>query len=450
MIQTEVTSKNANEHHIAVSLPQQVYDEIYARKAADLANNAKIPGFRAGKLPPQVVQKKFGTQLHDETASELVQAHYVAAIEHSGLTPALQPVLNIPAVQPASGFSFTLDLVTLPEIALKPLSEIEVERMVVDITDRDLDSVVERLMRDRVKYTADSDRIAEHGDRILIDFKGSVDGEVFEGGQAESVHLVLGEKRFLPDMEKGLEGVKAAESRTLSVSFPEDYGHAALAGKVASFDVLVHEVAQPSPYDDEADLAIGLELVDPEGLREDIRERLESESKQAETQKNQQYIADALLASHPLTLPNAMVQQEMQESGKRVVEQMKEQGVEMTQEMFADPAFQDELRSRAQRNITVSLLLQDVKESAAIEIEDADVDAELSEISASYPEEQREQFTSIIRNQEETMNSLRSRILERKCIAHIFSQAKVKENHVDFTTLEEQAEEQAEEHGESA
>ena len=426
MIQTEIKAIGANEYMVHVTVPQGEYDRIYAEQIQKLSRQAKLPGFRPGKTPRQVVEKQFGPKLHDDTVSELLQTHYVSAIESSGLNPAVQPELDIPEVQPAGSFEFTLKVTTWPQTEAKNLADLSFEQTTVEVEAADIDGVVERLMQSQVSYQEAADAKVEKGDQVHIDFVGSIDGDKFEGGSGEGVALVVGEGRFIPGFEDQLVGAAVGGEVNVEVTFPVDYPAAHLAGKAASFATVVKSIGKPEKPADEDALAKLLGFADSVVFRADIEQRLSQEAEHASHEVTREAVFDALLAANEVELPEALIEQDMVETTKRVVENMKRQGVEAQREMFADEAFRQEVRQRSERGLKLSVLLQSLRQKAGIDLTDQEIDDEIDRQSKQYPEEQQVQFKSWIRGQKEQMAALREGLLERKCVAYIASQAKVK------------------------
>jgi len=426
MIQTEVKKLGTDEHAVNVHVPQAEYDRVYAGHVSKLQAKLKLPGFRPGMTPKGMVEKQFGTKAHEDTVSELVQSHYVDAIEKSGLTPAIQPELELPAVQPATGFQFTLKVVTWPEVKLNKLSKLSITETSVEVTDPDIQSVVDRLMGSQVRYEAEKGRKAEKDDELTVDFAGFVDNEPFEGGRGEDVKLVLGSDQFIPGFEDQLEGVKAGEERSIDVNFPADYQHKPLAGKAARFEVQVKSVGAPVQASDEDELAGMLNFDGSKALRDDIRSRLTSEAEQAGFEATRDAAFDALLKANDVHVPEMMIEQDMQQTRSRVLKSMREQGMEASPEMFDAPEHRDELHKRSSRALAISLLLNAVREANEIEVSDDDVEAELDLQAKQYPEDQHNAFKSWMHSQNEKMAGLRDKLLEKKCVVCIIEQAKTK------------------------
>jgi len=426
MIQTKVKELGKNEHQVHVSLPQGEYDRIYAEQIDKLTRQAKLPGFRPGKTPNQVIEKQFGPKLHEDTVSELIQANYVKAIESSGLVPAVQPELDIPAIQPQGNFEFSMKVTTWPKVEVKGLTKLKFDETEVVVEKGDIASVIERLQKSQVKFEEEKGRKAEQGDQLHIDFVGSIDGEAFDGGKGEDVALVLGEGRFIPGFEDQLIGHKAGDDLTVKVTFPEQYQAAHLAGKAASFATTVKSVGKPVTAENEDDLAKMLGFENAAALHADVESRLNEEAEQASLSSTREAALDALLAANKVELPEALIAEDMRSTTQRVVENMKQQGVPVDKAMFEDDAFKQEVRDRSEKGLKLSVLLQSVQAQGEVSVDDAEMDAEIDRQAQQYPEEQHEQFKAWIKGQQDQMGSLRERLLERKCVEFIVSKAKTK------------------------
>lgn len=198
MIQTKVKKIGDNEHQVHVQIAQEEYDRIYSEQADKLAGAAKLPGFRQGKMPADMLKKQFGAKIHEDTVSALLQAHYMTAIESSGLTPAAQPELDIHAIQPDSGFEFTMKVVTWPEVKVKALSKLKFDHVEVEVTDQDIQTVIDRLIKSQVKYEIEDGRVAEKGDQVVIDFVGFLGDEPLKAAKARMHRWCLAQASLFP------------------------------------------------------------------------------------------------------------------------------------------------------------------------------------------------------------------------------------------------------------
>ncbi len=425
MIQTEVKPLGHNEHEVEVRLPKSEYERIYAEEAKKLMTQVKLPGFRQGKTPAHVIQKQFGSKIHEDTVSALLQQHYVAAIESSGLTPAVQPELSMPLEQPDDAFVFTLNVAIWPEVTLSKLSKLEFEQVEVTVDDADVQGVLERLYQSQVSYVVVEERAAIKGDQLHIDFEGFIDDEAFDGGKGENVALVLGEGRFIPGFEEQLLGKKADESCVVEVSFPDDYQAENLAGKAARFETKIISVGEAKKANDDAELAQLLNFDDVDAMMLDMRQGLDKEALKAGKDTNRDAALNALLEAHVMDLPASLVAEDVKTTTARVVQNMKQQGMDPAPEMFEDEAFRAEIRGRSERGLKLSVLIQALRVESALVLEDEEVDVAVDEMVASYPDTMRDDYAKYIRENKEQMGALKDRLLEQKCIDYLVGEAKV-------------------------
>ncbi|MBL1352630.1 MAG: trigger factor [Zetaproteobacteria bacterium] len=428
MIQTNVKQLSDHEHQVHVTLPQSEYDRVYAEQTSKLSAQAKLPGFRPGKIPKGVIQKQFGVKIHEDTVSELLQANYVGAIESSGLVPAVQPELTLPSVQPAAEFNFTLNVVTWPKVELSPLADMTLKTTKVSVEDDDIKAVVQRLMTSQVKYEIEDQRTAENGDQVTMDFVGFVGDEAFDGGDGEDHALVLGSGQFIPGFEDQLIGHQAGEHVVVTVTFPDPYQAEHLAGKEARFETDIKSVAKAVTPSDEDALASMLNFEDAAALREDALQRLSLEAEQASYQSSHDAVLEALLEANLMTLPARLVDEEMKSTMQRITQNMKQQGVDMTDDMLTDEAFLSEVRERSERNLKSSILIQTVRKEANIELDEGKVDAELEQLSKQYPADQHDAFVDWMKSQDTEMAGLRDGLLEKECISYVLQTSNVEES----------------------
>jgi len=426
MIQTKVNSTGCDEHDIHVHVPREEYDRIYAMQLQKTVSKARLPGFRPGKTPKNVIAQKFSGQLVEDTASALVQEHYIEALEKSGLIPAIQPEIDIADPADTGGFDFTIKVVTWPKAELKKLSRLSITQTEVAVSEADMQGVIDRLMENQVHYEAADNVKAEDGDEVHMDYTGYLDDKPFEGGKAENARVVIGSGQLLPDLEQGLIGLKTNDERTIEVDFPEDYHHEALAARQTRFEVKVNQVGKAVHPKDEDELAGMLNFDDAVALRADMQARLEREAEQASFDASKQAVFDALLAANSVNIPGALIRQAMAESKKRIVKDMQNRGMEATPEMLEEKKLLERLRNNSEENLKIAVLLQAVRQEAKIDADEIEVEAEINRQAGEYPEEQRDQFRKWIRGNKAQMDSLKDRLLEKKVVTYIISQAKVK------------------------
>src|SRR5699024_4424865 len=261
-----------------VAIPAARVTEAVEAKVRRVGQHAKIPGFRPGKVPFKVLYQRYGDGARQEVVSELVQSAFPEALEQAQLKPAGQPELDLDEVAPGEPLEFTASFDVYPEIELVGLDAISVEQPSAEVTDADVGKTVERI-REQNKAFVDAEREARDDDQVTVDYVGRIDGEEFAGGTGEDVNIILGEQRFLPDLERALVGRTAGEQFDVDVTFPDDYGSEDVAGKTATFSVTVKSVQEPELPELDAEFLeqLGIEEGGVDTLKERIRESLEQE-----------------------------------------------------------------------------------------------------------------------------------------------------------------------------
>src|SRR5262245_14377548 len=300
-----VTSADGLRRELKVVIGAAELERRLEARLDELKDRAKIKGFRPGHVPKQHLRKVFGRSVMAEVVQQAVNETSREAISQRDEQPAFQPKIELPEddaeinkiFDGASDLAYTMSFEVLPKFDVMDLKTLKLERPVADVSDNDVKKSLERLAEANVRY-ATKDGEAKSGDRVTIDFVGKIDGEAFEGGTAEGAPVVLGSSRFIPGFEEGLTGTKAGDERAIDATFPDDYPETRLAGKKATFEVKVKEVASPEtpPLDDAFAKAVGLESL--EQLRDAVKKRLEQDRAVASRTKLKRGLLDALNEAH--------------------------------------------------------------------------------------------------------------------------------------------------------
>jgi len=437
MIKTEVSKLSDNEHRIDVHVPQSEYTRLYEDNLKKLmGQNIRLPGFRPGKVPRHVIVKKFAGNLHQDTISALVQEHYGAALDKSGLQPAVQPMIDLPESQSDDGFIFNLVVTTWPDIALSPLTDLAVEQWDVTVDDADVDGVIERLMESQFRYEA-ADKAVEDGDKVCMDYVGYIGDEAFDGGAAENAELVIGSGAYIPGFEEQLMGAEAGQHVQVAVEFPVNYQAEALAGHSARFEVDIKTVMNGTACATVDDLAVLLGFADEAALREDARTSLTREASKATLEKTRESVDAGLLAANSVDVPARIVREYVQQGVKRYAERRQQEGgaplsdEEQARFMTYGYAVENE-------KLQASIIMQAIREQAELTVSDEDVDAELENMATQYPENQREAYVKWMKESKENRDGIESSVLERKCVDYVLSQAKVTTVVKTITQLQEE------------
>lgn len=429
-MQVSVEATNGLERRMTVSLPTADIDVQVVERLKKAQKTVVINGFRKGKVPMSVLQQRFGAGVRQEVLGEVVNKSYGEALEKEEIRPAGQPTIEpLEDVQEGQDFSYTAVFEVYPEVELGELSKIKLEKAESTVEDSDIDEMIETLRKQNAVWDV-VERPAEDGDTVVIDFKGSIDGEEFDGGSAEGSNLVLGSGQMIPGFESGIIGMKAGETRNVEVTFPEDYQAENLKGKDAVFAITLNEVKESTlpELDEEFMAKFGVEEGDLEAFKTEIRSNMEREleNKALAFVKNQ--VMDALCDEHEFDLPQSMVKEEIVRAKQEMFQQYG-QGANIDVSQFPDEPFTEQAEKRVKLGLIISELVSKAELSA-----DADaVKAEISKMASTYekPEEVEQYYYS----NENLLNSIQMKVLEDRVVEHVVDAAKVKDIKLSYSEL---------------
>ena len=419
--------------------------EIGARFDArlhEIKDRVQLKGFRKGKVPVQHLKKLFGRSLMGEVLQQTIEEKSRAAIAERKERPAIQPHIQLPEDQQEiekilsgqADLSFDMSFEVLPEIKLIDFSELRLERPVADVDDKAIEDAINQLVERSTTFEVAEGRAAEDGDRVTIDFVGKIDGEPFEGGAGEGVNIVLGQGGFIPGFEDGLKGVKAGEERTISAKFPDDYPEKSLAGKDATFDVKVKEVAVPKRPEVNDEFAKTLGAENLEKLRELVVQQIKREYDQASRAKVKRALLDELEKRHDFELPPTLVEREFESIWSQVTQGLEQAGRTFEDEGKTEEQAKEEHRKIAERRVRLGLILGEVGEKAGIQVTQDEMRRALVEQARRFPGQERYVYEFYEKNPG-ALAELRAPIFEEKVVDHILAQAKVEDKRVDREEL---------------
>lgn len=425
-MQVSLEREEGLERTLRVDIPGDRVNSAVDEKLGQLAQNVRLDGFRPGKVPLRVVRTRYGSQARQEVLSELMQSSLQEAISEQELQPAGTPSVEADDAEDG-GVTFRATFEVMPEIALEGLDGVEIEKPVAEVTEPDVDNMIETLRKQRQSFV-DVERPAATGDQVVIDFVGRIDGEAFEGGSGQDTPVELGSGRMIEDLENGLEGIRAGETRTIEVTFPEEYQSQELAGRSAEFEVTAKAVQEPQlpEVDEEFVRGFGIESGAIEDLRADLRRNMERELNQTLRAQVKDRVLNALLERNDLTVPTPMVDEEI----KRVREQMKQRlGGQVPDESLSDDLFREEATRRAK----LGLLLAEVIRQAGITADAEAVNERIEEVASSYQEP--EQVKQYYHEDRQARSNIEAMVIEDKAVEHLLAQADVKDEPTDFDTI---------------
>jgi trigger factor len=395
----------------------------------------EMKGFRKGKVPMALLKKQFGPRLLGEAMQDAVDGAMNTHFEQSGDRPALQPEIKMTNDDWKEGDDVVVALhyEALPVIEAPDFSDITLEKMVVKADDAAVQEALENLAKNAQQFD-DKDGAAENGDQVTMDFLGKIDGEAFEGGAAEDFPLVIGSGQFIPGFEEQLVGVKAGESKDVTVSFPEEYGAKHLAGKEAVFECTIKLVKAPAEakIDDEMAKQFGAESL--EALKAQISERLEAEYAQASRAILKRGLLDALDGKVSFDLPPSLVEAESKQIAHQLWHDTQE-NVDQNDHSHGDIETTEESDKLAVRRVKLGLLLADIGQKAEVTVTDQEMTQAVIAQARQYPGQERAFFEFIQKNQQ-MQQQLRAPIFEDKVVDHIIAQISVTEKDVSKEDLQ--------------
>jgi len=379
---TQLETTGVLERKLAMAVPVAEINRQVGERLRKLSRNMKMPGFRPGKVPMKMVEQSYGPQVHAEVIGDAVSRAFADAVSEHQLRVAGQPKIESRQGVGDDELGFTATFEVYPEISLGDPAALEIERVTSAVGEDEVDKTIAILRKQRVTWT-EAARAAQDGDRVTIDFVGTLDGHAFDGGTASDFAFVLGEGRMLPDFETGVRGANAGEAKTFAVSFPSEYGSAELAGKTASFDVTVKQVEAPQlPALDEAFARqLGVADGDLAKMRQDVRANLEREVSQRLRARTKNSAMDALLKLADFELPKVLVDAESQALVERARKDLEQRGIDPRQ-MPEIPA--DAFREQAQRRVRLGLVVAEIVRSHGLQAKPDQMRRQIEEFAQAY------------------------------------------------------------------
>ena len=414
-------------------------------KLADLQHKVRLNGFRPGKVPLAHVRQLYGRSVMAEVVEQAVGETSAKAIADRKERPALQPDIKLPEdqatveriIEGASDLEYTMSFEILPKFELADLKSISIEKEVAEPSEEDIQKQVELLRQGNTAYEA-KDGTAENGDRLIIDFKGSLGGEPFEGGTGEDAYVVIGSNRFIPGFEEQLIGMSAGEERTITVTFPADYQAKNLAGKEADFEIKVKEVASPAgaPSDEDFAKSLGVEFF--EKLKEAVKGQLQRELDGATKTRLKKLLLDALDERHSFELPPSLTDAEFEGVWRNVTRQLESSKSSFEAEGTTEEKAREDYRKIAERRVRLGLILSEIGTENQIRISDDELRRAMFDRARQFPGQER-QVVEFYRKNPSALNELRAPVYEEKVITFALELVKLSEKKITPAELMELA-----------
>lgn len=429
-MQVSVETTQGLERRVNITVPAANIDTEVKSRLRELAKRQRIDGFRPGKAPISIIQKRFGFAVLQEVASEQMQRSFYEAIIANKITPAGAPTFAPGALEAGKDLAFTATFEVYPEVSVAALDKVEVTKPVVEISEDDLNKMLDTLRKQHAKWE-DKNAAAATGDRVTMDFVGSIDGEEFEGGKASNFVLELGQGRMIPGFEEGVIGKAAGEAATVEVTFPEDYHAENLKGKAASFAVTVTKVeAQVLPeLNDEFATLFGLAEASVDALKAEVRKNMERELKQTIKGKVKEQVIKGLLAANEVEVPKALIASEVDVLRQQALQRFG-QNVDPKQLPELPAALFEE---QAKDRVKVGLLLGEIIKTSELKVDEAKVQELIDNVASAY--EDPAEVVQYYKSNKELMQSMRNVALEEQAIEVVLAAAKVTEQTAAFDEI---------------
>jgi trigger factor len=420
------------ERRLSVAVPIAEIDSEIETRLRKLSRSVKMHGFRPGKVPLKVVAQQYGPQVRQEVLGDAVEKSFGEAVRQQKLRVAGYPRFEAkPLADGANTFEYSATFEVYPEVALGDLSQVQITKSQLEVGEAEVDKTLDIMRKQRAEYDP-VDRAAERGDRLTIDYRGTIDDKEFEGGAAEGQSVVLGEGRLLPDFENQLAGVKKGESKTFDVRFPDDYHGKDVAGKTARFDVTVNEVAVPRLPELNADFARSLGIADGDlqKMRADVRANLEREVRLRLKNRLKEQVMQALLDVNRIEAPKSLVDMEIQRLEQRTRKELTAGGVQVKDDM---PMPREVFEKQAERNVRLGLIIAEVVKTGNLHAKPEQVRAVVEEQAQSY--ERPAEVVKWFYQSPDRLREIESAVMEDNVVAWVVRAAKMDEKAIAFDEL---------------
>lgn len=418
---------------VVLSLPWNEVNAEFDKRLKQTARRVRIDGFRPGKAPLAMVESMYGASIQNDVLNELAQkAFFDAAVKEGWKIAGMPRLEGVEGQDDKENFHFAGVFEVFPQVVLGDLSAQEVEKVSAAVSDEEVEKTIDILRQQRTVFNY-TERAAQDGDRVIIDFAGKIDGEAFAGGSAENYAFVLGRGQMLPEFEAGVNGLKEGESKDVEVNFPEDYHGKDVAGKTAVFTITVRNVSEPVLPEIDADFAkaLGIEDGDVAKMRAEVKKNVEREVNRRVSEQNKEAAMQALLnAAEGLEVPNALLDEEAQ----RMVNEMKQNFVNQGMADAANldlPA--DMFKEQAERRVKLGLILAEVVQANKLEPKQEQIDAVIADFAESYEDPQ--EVVEWYKADASRLQGPTSLAVEANVVDFVLAQAKIVEKALSFDEI---------------
>ncbi|MGF1763798.1 trigger factor [Aliivibrio kagoshimensis] len=427
-MQVTVETTEGLERRLNITVPAANIEDAVTAELRNIAKNRRFDGFRKGKVPMSMVAKMYGKAVRNDVMGEVMHRHFIEAIVQEKINPAGSPTFAPVETEAGKDLVFAATFEVYPEVELKDLDKVVVEKPAVEVKDEDITEMLETLRKQQATW-AETEEAAAEDSRATIDFNGSIDGEAFEGGQAENFALEMGQGRMIPGFEEGIAGKKAGEEFTITVDFPADYHAENLKGKSAQFEIKLTKVEtrELPELTEEFVARFGVKDGSIDGLKAEVRKNMERELAQAVKSRIKEQAINGLVENNDIDVPSALIAQEVDVLRKQAVQRFggdAKNTPELPAELFEE---------QAKRRVVVGLLLGEVIKTEELKADEDKVKALIADMASAY--EDPTEVVAYYEGNEEMMNNMRNVALEEQAIDAILAKASVSDKEVSFQEL---------------
>jgi len=429
-MQTNLETLDRLERRLTMAVPTQEIDKEVTERLKKLSRTVRMHGFRPGKVPLKIVTQQYGPQVRSEVIGEAVQKAFDQAVQENKLRVAGNPRIESKDAEDGSQMAFSATFEIYPEVALGDVGKSRVEKLSLAVDEADVDKTVEILRKQRVTFSP-VDRPAAEGDRVTLDFTGTIDGAEFPGGKGSDAQVVLGEGRMLPEFEQHLTGLAAGESRGFEVKFPDDYRGKEVAGKTAHFEVTLKKVEAPKVPELDAEFAktLGVQDGDLGRMREEVKANVEREVKKRVESDLKQKVMQALIDSTPVEVPKSLVEMETRRMVQTARADLESRGIKMDQLPINPEAFEEQAR----RRVALGLVVGELVKSQGLGASPEQIRALVEDYAQSY--EQPSEMVRWLYSESQRLGEFEALAVEANVVKWVLEHAQVEEKAVSFDEL---------------
>jgi len=416
-MQVSVESTGKLERRMRVELPAARIDQEVNSRLKKLGKTAKIKGFRPGKVPPKVVKQRYGQQIREEVLSEVMQKSYSDAVQQENLNPAGGPNIQADKPQDSDGFAYVATFEVMPDVELTGLDKIHVKKPEVSIGKQDLDAMIEKLRKQKASWE-EVDRKSVAGDRVVVDFDGSLKGEPISGGKGSEVPVVLGEGQMLVDFEKALFGLQAGDEKSFKVKFPKDYQAEELQGKKVDFSIKTHRVEEQvlPAVDDEFAALFEVSEGGIDKFMQDVEENMRREADAKISADVREQVIDGLIAVNNIEIPQTLKHQEMHALQRDAMQRMGIEDEEQAPEI-------DNFTELAEKRVRLGLLIRQLVADQGLSVDAVKVRARVEEMCAGY--ENAVDMVNMYMSNPQIVQQVEPMVLEQQAVDWLMDNGKV-------------------------